>query len=228
MSQLGTQRDFWNSRAERNWIHREPLIPNADELDFMRRQLSPGGSVLVLGATIQLCETSLAVTDKVISVDSAEKVIDRLRIPGVDYVCNDWFDYFEKTKQKSDVIITDGGLLSIDFPHGWQRLAWHVRSHLKPGGVFASRTYVTTGQPPKDHYNNPDLNRFVSSMGKVDQNWMVHPDNRDYDAYDFYFTFPPEAVVRETFESEGLTLRERFAPDYEEGERFISFAWQKD
>jgi SAM-dependent methyltransferase len=224
-----SQRDYWNGRAEVWNDYDIPLIPSPAEVDFQQKHLVAGGSTLVLGATPELCETALKVSAKVTAVDFAENVIEALRRDGVDYTCMDWFKFFEQSTEKFDNIITDGGLVCLEFPGSWQRIAEQISNHLKPNGMFAARVYVSTLEPPKAHYSNPNLGRFVSSMtaATADSNWMLQPQHPDYAKYDIHYAFPPEKEVLRTFGSVALRLRDRFVPDYEEGARFVSYAWQR-
>lgn len=223
MTKRLTQQDYWNWRAP-VWDHGPPLVPDEQELAFMRNHLLPGGNTLILGATPQLCSLALEISSTVTAVDFAEKVIKALRLEGVEYTCEEWGKFFEESNQQFSTILTDGGLLSLEFPGTWEQIARHIKTHLVPGGIFAARVYLSTGEPPKNSYKNPNLERFVSSMGKVDDNWMVHPQHGDYKNFDMYYTFPPEREVLKKFNQ--FTLKDKLVPDYEEGARFVSYAWQ--
>ena len=219
------QQAYWNSRAE-HWVdYGEPLIPSQAELDFQRKQLRPGGKTLVLGVTPQLCSLALEKAHTVTAVDFAQDLIDKLRIDDVEYACQDWLRYLESNEAAYDNIITDGGLLSLEFPDSWNRISRLIYENLQPGGVFSPRVYLTTDNPPKEHYANPNLGRFVSSMMLVDHNWMVHPTHQDYAKYDMLYTFPPREVVLQIFSQ--FTLKDEFTPSYEEGDRFVSYAFER-
>jgi SAM-dependent methyltransferase len=226
VSEIGTQQDYWNSRAA-NWGNYDaPLILSDAEIGFMSSQLKPGGDALVLGATPQLCTAALEVSSSVTAVDFAEEIIEELKLNGVKYVCKDWNEFFEESSETFDNIMTDGGLLCLEFPSAWQRLAGNILSHLKPGGIFAARIYLSTGSPPQDNYDNPNLSRFVSGMSSIDASYMLQVDTHsDYKSYDVRYAFPPESEVLKTFSH--FVLNDKFVPDYEEGERFVSFAWGK-
>lgn len=224
MTKLASQQAYWNSRAAEWGNYAPPLIPGDQDLAFMRQQLVPGGSALVLGATPELCSMALEVSDSVTAVDFAEDVIAALRLDGVQYTCADWFEFLKHNPEQFDNIMTDGGLVCLEFPDSWQEMAGLIGARLKPGGVFAARVYLSTSEPPKDSYENPMLGRFVTSIGNVDSNWMVHPKHGDYAQYDVRYAFPPESEVRRVFGA--LVLHTQLVPDYEEGQRFVSFAWQ--
>lgn len=225
MAKLQSQQDYWNSRAAVWGSYAEPLIPPKQDLDFVRKHLAAGGNTLVLGATPELCSLALETSKTVTAVDFAEDVIEALRLEGVRYECADWFEFFERSTERFDTILTDGGLVCLEFPTAWQRIAQQVHSHLNLNGVFLARIYVSIPQPPKDIYENPMLGRFVTSMGNVDANWMVHPKHGDYEKYDMRYAFPPEQAVLQTFDQ--FTLQGKLVPDYEEGQRFLSFAWRR-
>ena len=225
MSELKDQRDYWNDRAN-NWDLREPLIPDEEELAFAAKYLDKDSDVLILGATPQLCDLALECeAGSVTSVDYAQNVIDKLRRPGVEYHCSDWSDFLDDTDRQYDTIMTDGGLLSLEFPDTWRRIARQMYDHIRPRGMFVARVYVNTEEPPKASYDNPNLERFVTSMGDVDANWMVHPRHPAFNEYDMEYTFPPEREVLRTLGQ--FALLEKMVPNYEEGQRFVSYAWQK-
>lgn len=224
MSKLFSQQDYWNSRAARWSSYDSPLIPIQQDLDFIKKTLVPGGSSLILGATPELCALALEVSKTVTAVDYAEGMLDALRIPGVTYVHMDWNEFLEKESAQYDNIMTDGGLICLEFPATWERIANNIGNSLRPSGVFAARVYVATNTPPQKAYKNPNLNRFITSMANVDANYMVHPSHPDYQEYDMRYALPPEAAVLKIFA--GLALIDKLVPDYEAGEHFVSYAWQ--
>ena len=226
MIELSSQQDYWNSRAEKWSSYDAPLVPGQQDLDFMREYLKLDGDSLIIGATPELCSLALEVSNTVTAVDYAKNIIEALSIEGVSYECMDWNQFFEQDSRQFDNIMTDGGLVCLEFPQTWQQLADNISTHLRPGGVFAARVYLSTPEPPEDNYENPNLARFVTSIVEADNNWMVHPKHGDYERYDVRYAFPPEQEVRQTFEAAGqLALIGRLIPDYEEGKRFISYAW---
>lgn len=220
------QQAYWNSRASKWGEYDEPLIPSQPELDFQRRQIVPGGKTLVLGATPQLCALALESNSSVTAVDFAEDTVEALRINGVDYICQDWLDFFRSTKTQYDNIITDGGFGCMKFPDDWRNLAGLIYDHLQPGGIFTPRIYLSTNNPPKNHYDNPNLARFVSGIARVDDNWMMRvATHEDYAQYDVSYAFPPREVVLSTFGQ--FTLENEFIPSYEEGDRFVTFVFRR-
>lgn len=226
MPKVENQQAYWNSRAKSWGEYDVPLIPSPPELEFQRKHLTRGGDILILGVTPQLCALALEVTNKVTAVDFAQGLIDELRIEGVDYVCQDWINFFENTKMQYDNIVTDGGLLSLRFPDHWDRLITLIHTHLRPGGTFSPRIYLSTSDAPKEDYDNPNLTRFVPRMANLDENWMVQiTGHQDYKQYDVRYTFPPRNVALEMFSQ--FELKDEFVPDYEEGDRFVSFAFQR-
>ena len=226
MSERADQRAYWNNRVS-TWGEMDvPLIPDKGDIEFHKNQMKPGGDTLVLGVTPQLCSLALGISGSVVAVDFAEAVIKELRMEGINYVHSEWLAFLEQSDATYDNILTDGGLLCLDFPASWERIADQIRSHLKPGGVFTARVYVNTQEPPRAQYSNPNLNRFVTSMGLVDKQWMVHPKHGDYAAYDMYYAFPPAHEVLQIFNK--LALVSTRVPEYEEGQRFVSYAWRRD
>lgn len=229
MSELGTQQDYWNSRAAHYGEYDEPLVPGPQDLSFIREHLVPDGDTLILGTTPAHCTVALEVSRTVTAVDFATDMIKALRNDNVRYVCAEWNEFLEDTPNSYDSIVTDGGLNCLEFPGTWLRIAENIRTLLKPNGIFAARVYISTPEPPKPSYENPNLARFVSGMSNVDQNWMMSlKTHDDYKSYDVRYAFPPEEEVLGVFEQVGrLMLVDKLAPDYEEGHRFVSYAWQK-
>lgn len=225
MSKLGSQQDYWNSRANEWGKYDAPLIPGQQDIDFMRKHLVPRGDALILGATPELCSVALDVSKAVTSIDFAEKIIEKLCIHGAHYKCVDWFEFFKQSNQQFDNIMTDGGLLCLEFPGLWQRMAEQIYTHLKPGGIFTARVYISTDQPPKDSYKNPNLARFINSMADVDENWMLRPGHKDYKKFEMRYALPPEHEVLRRFDK--YTLVDKLVPDYEAGEYFVSYALQR-
>lgn len=227
MSDRLTLRDYWDYRATVWQEYDVPLIPSTEELEFNKRYLVPGGDTLVLGATRELCSLAREISGNVLSVDFSAGVIEVLKQDGVQYQNSDWFEFFENTDQKFDNIITDGGFICLEYPDKWQKLSDYIHDHLKSRGVFIARIYISTENLPKDSYDNPNLERFVTSIGiaTAEINWMVHPKHSDYDNYDLHYAFPPESELTKVFGS--FKQIDRMIPSYEEGEHFPSFAFQK-
>ena len=202
-----------------------PLVPDEGDLAFQEDHIKEGGKTLILGVTPQLCILALKKSKSVIAVDFAEDVIASLAIEDVEYVHMDWIEFLNTTTHSFDTIITDGGLLCLDFPEQWNEISKGLHARLNPGGMFTARVYINIDRPPKDTYQNPNLNRFVTSMNAVDKDWMVRPSHEAYAKYDMHYSFPPEKEVLSTFTQ--FSLVDRRTPEYEEGERFISYAWQR-
>lgn len=203
-----------------------PLLPSDEDVAFQQNLLRPGGDALILGATAELCAAAAKVCRKVIAVDFATDVIEALRQDPVEYVNQEWLEYF-KTSARFDNILTDGGLLCLEFPRNWRRIAEEIHTHLKPGGIFSARVYVSTETPPLESYENPNLGRFITSIAHLgeEDNWTLHPDHPDYADFDVQYALPPEHTVIEVFGK--LALFDTFTPVYEAGEHFKSFAWQR-
>lgn len=221
-----SQREYWNSRAASWGSYGEPLIPNSIELEFQQRHLIEGGDTLILGATPQLCALALETSSTVTAVDFAEEVIEALRIDNVEYICKDWLTFLEENEVQYDNILTDGGLVCLQYPDTWQRISTLIYSRLRPGGVFSPRVYLSTENSPKEHYDNPNLARFIPSIADVDEHWMTQvKTNQSYQNYDVAYAFPPREAVLRTFGQ--FALKGEFIPTFEEGDRFVSFAFQR-
>jgi SAM-dependent methyltransferase len=226
IKKAASQQDYWNSRAGSWNSYDIPLMPSQQDLNFMRKQLIPAGDTLILGVTPPFCSMALEISKTVTAADFADDMITTLRLKGVRYECMDWNEFLEQDAGKFDNIMTDGGLCCVEFPITWKRLAANIDKHLRPNGIFAARVFMSTSEPPKDKYENPNLARFISGIAGVNHNWMMKVETHDdYKDYDVHYAFPPEQIVLQTFDR--LTLHDKLIPDYEEGERFVSYAWQK-
>lgn len=224
MSQLGSQKDYWNSRATVKGNYGPPLNLSPEEISFQQKFLVPGGNSLILGATTALCTIARDISAKVTSVDFAEDIIKALQIKNVEYILTDWIKYFEQNNHQFDNIMTDGGLLCLNYPENWQKITDQIYNHLKPGGFFTAKAYVSTPKPPKPS-QNPSINRFMTLMPHQKDDWMVVPTHGDYKKYDVHYALPPDEVVQQMFSK--FELKEKFIPDYEAGENFLSYAWQR-
>lgn len=220
----GTQRDYWNSRANVKGNYGPPLNLSTEEEEFQREHLKPGGTTLVMGATTALCTMASETSDKVVSVDSADKIIEALRIDGVEYLNLDWNEYLEGTPDLFDNIVTDGGMMCLEFPGLWQRTAQNIQAHLTPGGVFAAKFYISGSNLPKSGIN-ANMDRFMTIPALEKNNWMITPTHTDYQDYDVRYARPPKDEVLRIFGQ--LSLISELIPDYEAGEYFPSFAWQR-
>ncbi len=224
---LLSQQKVWNHRAA-NWEnghYGEPRLPGKLELDFQRELLVPGGKALILGATRPLCELALERSSSVTSVDFAPNVIETLRINDVEYICQDWITFLENATGQYDNIMSDSGITCLQFPEEWERISEAIYSRLKPGGIFSPRAILSTGKPPRDHYENPDLGFIVPFIATVDENWMAVKPASEYDPYPARYAFPPSEIVEQVFGR--LNLVRKLVPDYEGGEHFVSFAFQR-
>lgn len=229
-SLLGNQKGWWTFRAEQ--VHGDygaSLVLDPGEMAFQERHIKSGGDTLVLGATRSLCSIALKKHATVTSVDFADAAIEVGRQDEVEYICMEWDEYLEQGGTgKFDNIVTDGGMLCLDFPGSWERIAKNIHDHLRPGGVFAAKFYVSKPEPLVD-YKNPNLGRFIALPASADNNWVVEPVGDDYKPFGVRYTLPPKDVVLQIFKESGqLELIEEFIPDYEAGDRFPSIAWKCD
>lgn len=226
VTKLAGQKDYWDHRAS-EWDELDiPLIPDRGDVVFQKSFLKKGGNVLVLGATRELCMMAREVSNRVLAVDYSSMVISAIRCDGVEYKESEWLDYLANTQELFDSIITDGGLLCLEFPENWTEIAKQIFDHLKPGGFFVARVYRTTDKPPKGSYENPNLNRFISGLADINRsNWMLKPKHEAYAKYEMRYSLPPDKVIKDVFNN--FKLIKVRVPDYEAGEYFPTYAWMK-
>lgn len=225
MTKLGTQQDFWNKYAEVKGNYGSPLNLSPEEVAFQQKYTVTSGKTLVLGATTALCAMARDISASVVAVDYAADIIAALRMPGVRYECMDWFTFFAQNTEQFDNIMTDGGLICLEFPKSWQQIAEKIYMHLLPGGIFTAKIYISTSTPPPQNSTNPKFNRFMNIQALEKDNWMIRPTYKDYVSYDVRYALPPEQKILQIFDK--FSLKDKYVPDYEEGSRFVSFAWRR-
>lgn len=227
------QETYWNMRVQQvsgNYGLGLTLSPN--ELAFQRKHIKEGGDTLVLGATPALCSLALDISHTVTTVDFADMVIENAkaiishpRRHDVVYIFQDWLAYFSQTSAKFDSIVTDGGLLCLNYPDAWDEIISQIYAHLKPTGTFIAKAYVSLEHLPDDTNANPNLARFMSIPTNAAKDWEVTPTHGDYADHEVHYSLPPKEVVLQKFSRFGLV--DELVPEYVESERFPSFAWQK-
>lgn len=230
MSELKRPTEYWNDQARHWQNYQYPLIPSAQDVEFQMRHVVRGGSVLILGATKELCAAAVEIADSVTAVDYAADVIDALRQDGVQYVNNEWGIFFNASHGKFDTIMTDGGLLCLDFPKGWGSIIEQAREHLNPQGFFTARIYTNAGLPSDELLANPDFGRFMAGMQNAQApNWMINPANMNpavYGAYDMRYALPPQHAIEQIFQDSRLKINEIQVPQSPVGRYFPSYAAQ--
>lgn len=227
-----SQQQVWDHRAANwdNWGFGEPLAPSKSDLQFQQEHIAKGGDTLVLGATKSLCSLALQQSASVTSVDFSPAAIKQFGIDHVDYYCQDWITYLQSSSRQFNTIVTDNGLSCVEFPHEWELFRNALYDRLTPDGFFSMRAFVSTETPSKDHYENPNLQRIIPAIGRVsiEDNWMtIKPADGITNFYPARYTFPSAEVIEELF-SERFLLVNKHVPAYEEGEHFISFAFQRN
>lgn len=227
-----SQQVVWNDRAEHwnAWGFGEPLAPNEAELEFQVKYIVPESAALVLGATKSLCQAALERTSVVTAVDFASAAVAVFAVQRATYVCQDWLTFLEATSDTYDNILTDNGLICLEFPSEWHEISHLIYQRLKPGGVFSARAFLSTQRPPKKHYTNPNLARIMPAIGRAEagQNWtVVKPAKANGERYPARYVFPPSAVFEKILKAAGLVLIEKWTPSYEEGDHFVSFAFRR-
>lgn len=225
-----SQQKVWDHRASNwdSWGFDEPLSPNSAELQLQQKYMTPGGKVLVLGATESLCKAALDRVGSVTSVDFAPAAIDTFRVSGINYVCKDWITFLQESADQYDNIVTDNGLCCLEFPVEWELLSKAIHASLRPGGIFSMRAFVATDSPQKNHYDNPNLQRIIPAIGRAtsQSNWMViKPADNITNLLPARYTFPSSEVIEQVFSHFSLIQKE--TPHYEEGEHFISYVFQR-
>lgn len=226
---LLSQQEVWNDRAEHwsEWGFGEPLAPSSEELVFQQRQIV-GGKTLVLGATKSLCEVAASQSKTVVAVDFSAAAIDVFQTDDVQYICQDWITFLEESTAQFDTIVTDNGLVCLEFPREWQRIAAALRARLVPGGVFSSRFFLSTETTPKERYDNHNLTRIMPAIGRASlaTHWMtVKPGAVNGERFAARYTFPTIEVVKNVFRD--YSIIDELIPAYEEGEHFVSIAFQR-
>lgn len=223
------QQKVWDYRAAHwdNWGFGEPLAPNQQELEYQQSFIKPGAKVLVLGATKGLCEAMIAKTNNVTAVDFSPEAIKLFQIQGVDYVCSDWIAYLENYNDKFDNIVTDNGLLCLEFPGEWRRIIQAINKCLEPNGVFCSRFFLSTETPAKSSYDNPNLSRILPAMERAltAPNWTIIKPAHDKDPFPARYVFPNLETVKDLFSE--YSIVSELIPEYEEGEHFVTIAFRK-
>lgn len=228
-----SQEPFWSERVgEDSGNYGLGLNLSQEEIAFQRKHLVANGSTLVLGATPALCTAALDISDAVTAVDFSEKVIvnakQTIEHPGreeVNYQHDDWLTFLTKAAGEYDNIVTDGGLLCLEFPDTWEQVITQIKRSLRPAGIFAAKVYVyIPGQLP-DTEKNPNLGRFMTIPTSEEEHWMVEPTQDIYRRHGVRYALPPREAVLHAVG--GLTLIDEMEPNYAEAQRFLSFAWQK-
>lgn len=224
---------FWNARVTSSKGNYGPgLVLNDEEIYFQRKHIVDGGDTLILGATPSLCHAALDLSKSVTSADYAHKVIANAKQiiehplkERISFIHADWLDFLANDSTQYDSIVTDGGLLCLEFPHVWKELVEQISGHLRPKGVFVAKTYVYVPELPNDTTKNPNLARFMTTPTSAADDWAVVPSLPEYTQHNVRYSLPPKDVVLRQFSR--FTLLDELTPSYEEGHRFLSFAWQK-
>jgi SAM-dependent methyltransferase len=124
-----------------------PLRPSAPDLavyaDVLARWQGAGvPRGLILGVTPELYRLPWPESSQVIAVDRTQRMID-LVWPGPrsDAVCADWTDLPLETASR-DIVLCDGGIIMLPYPHGHAQLIRGLQRVMAPGGLCAFRLYV--------------------------------------------------------------------------------------
>jgi hypothetical protein len=136
---------------------RWPIRPGPEALDLYRAQMErfPEKNVLVLGPTPELVDLSLELNaKKVVSVERDPEIFEAMRQLGtkdwteVHPVIGDWLEERPDFYLSFNCVVSDGGLLYLEYPGQWGRLFKLVYSYLVPGGGLCDKTMGgATGRP---------------------------------------------------------------------------------
>jgi len=153
--------DYWSDIARQWNLLGAPLRPCEQDLQFCADAIAQAVQaqrplrVVILGVTPELYQLALAHQANVSAVDRSQAMIDVIWPgPRAAAIRGDWSDLPFETAAR-DVVLCDGGAITLPYPHGLRRLAAEVKRVLAPGGRCVIRTFV---QPP-DHENADDVLR---------------------------------------------------------------------
>jgi SAM-dependent methyltransferase len=143
-----TARGPWAEIARRWAQLGPPLRPAAEDVAFYADVVSGwpvGGGPprgLILGATPELYRLPWPDGSPVLAVDHTPAMI-RTAWPGPDgsAVCGDW-TALPLAASSRDIVLCDGGLLQLPYPHGVRACAAALARVIAPGGRFAVRLFV--------------------------------------------------------------------------------------
>lgn len=151
MSPRATSRDYWLNMARQWDLLGAPLRPSVEDLCFYQEAIELlGGSkrslrALILGVTPELFHLAWPQQTEVSAVDRTQGMID-LIWPGPRdaAICGDWCDMPFETASR-DVVLCDGGAITLPYPQGLEQLARELHRVLVPCGLCVIRTFV---RPP--------------------------------------------------------------------------------
>jgi len=137
----------------RHWEQLDvPLRPCAEDLAAfsaaVRRWTGNGAAPrsLMLGVTPELYRMAWPEGTRVAAVDHSRAMIDAVW-PGRrgSAVCGDWTTLPLPARSR-DVVVCDGGISMVAYPHDSRRMAEELKRIVAPGGLFVVRLYTPSDQ----------------------------------------------------------------------------------
>jgi SAM-dependent methyltransferase len=125
-----------------------PLRPSAQDVAFytdaIQRWSGSGGAprALILGVTPELYQLPWPAGADVLATDQTQDMIDAVWPgPRGAVIRADW-KALPLGDSSRDVVLCDGGLQLLAYPHGLEELATSLRRVIAPGGIFVVRLFV--------------------------------------------------------------------------------------
>jgi SAM-dependent methyltransferase len=131
-----------------------PIRPDTARVALYRSTVKAASSALVLGATPELVDMLLTEeVGRVALIDLHAETIEAMRRlatrdwSGVETVVGDWRDPRPAWDSAFDRILSDGGLMFLEFPEDWRRALTLIHGYLRPGGRLV---ITSTGMSPTE------------------------------------------------------------------------------
>lgn len=150
--------DVWRGHALQWERVGPPLRPRARDTEKMGRiadaWTSRHGSpeVLVLGVTPETARLDWPEGTDLLAVDRSRMMIDRVwpgfPSPGEGVLRADW-GALPLADRSRDLVLGDGVFTVLAYPEDYRTLLASLRRILRPGGLFAVRTFVLPGEPER-------------------------------------------------------------------------------
>lgn len=134
-----------------------PLRPSAEDIgiytDVVREWIRYRGSprVLLLGVTPEIYHMQWPEGTDILAVDHTQAMIDYVWPgPRQAALCTDWLS-LELPENSRDIVLCDGGMHLLSYPHEQQRLVHILHGVLSDQGLCILRLFV-----PPSHRESPD------------------------------------------------------------------------
>ncbi|MGA2442007.1 MAG: methyltransferase domain-containing protein [Tepidisphaeraceae bacterium] len=139
---------YWGKLALRWQQLGPPLRPSAEDLAVCQEVIGRwSGSArapraMVLGTTPEYFHLPWSAGTELVAVDYTQAMIDRVWPGGAGgAICADW-QSLPLADASRDIVLCDGGLLTLRFPEGVRKLAENLRRIIAPQGFCVFRCYV--------------------------------------------------------------------------------------